>query len=84
MSRYRGCLARLRPWATPTAQHTQQSVDRVRRLFVNCLFGCAGRLSMSSFSAARWSPGQVRSDQARPRQVKSALPSEKILSPSPW
>lgn len=47
MSRYRGCLALLRE-PRLTAQHTQQSVERVRRQFVNCLFGCVGRPSSSS------------------------------------
>lgn len=51
MSRYRGCLALLRE-PRLTAQHTQQSVERVRRLFVNCLFGCVGRLSSSSSSSS--------------------------------
>lgn len=48
MSRYRGCLALLRE-PRLTAQHTQQSVERVRRQFVNCLFGCVGRPSSSFF-----------------------------------
>lgn len=50
MSRYRGCLALLRE-PRLTAQHTQQSVERVRRQFVNCLFGCVGRPSSSSSSS---------------------------------
>lgn len=74
MSRYRGCLARLRvsrvrPQSTPNSP-----VERVRRLFVNCLSRCVGRVSLCPRLLQRMvSPGQVRSGC-----------SLKILSPSPW
>lgn len=80
MSRYRGCLARLREPRVRPHKHTQQAGSRAGPAAVCQLFArvCRTSLWVCLRLSRGWSPVKVRSDQVRP--LRSALPSENSVA----